>query len=270
MTSTKFQLRLRASSGADILSGKWTSELTQNQLDRISELESERDTGLNKNGNKVSFTQNKADELAELVARRDTPKDMNALPTGAKSHIEELVEKHVYNYNDHVNTFEMEKGTVCEPEGIDLYNTMFFTNYVKSESTLKKGAWVGHPDVEDEENKILLDCKLPYTKKQMPKTDEQMRSYVTSGGYDWQVKVYMYMKGWTKGRVFCALVDTPEDLIKHGHDLSLHEMHDVPMELRVRCYDVELTKDDVKRIKEREKAAQEYATFYYNQITNNV
>lgn len=266
MSLEKFPLQLRASSASSVLSGKWTNELTEIQLERIKELESERDTGLNKNGNKVSFTDNKKAELEDLTARKNSKRDMNALPTGAKSYIESLVEKYVYKYEDWVNTIEMEKGTRCETEGIDLYNTMFFTNYVKSESRLSKGVWVGHPDVEDDENKNLLDCKLPYSKKQMPKTDKQMKEYVTSGGYDWQVKVYLYMKGWTNGMVFCALVDTPEDLIKPGHDLSLHEMHDVPMNLRVRRYEVELTEEDVKRIEERAVAAQEYATYYYNQI----
>ena len=266
MSLEKFPLQLRASSASSILSGKWTNELTENQLDRIKELESERDTGLNRNGNKVSFTDKKKEELAELLERLNSKRDMNALPTGAKSYIESIVEKYVYSYEDWVNTFELEKGTRGEDEGIDLYNTMFFTNYVKSTSKLSKGIWVGHPDVEDEQNKILLDCKLPYSKKQMPKTEQQMRDYVVSGGYDWQVKVYLYMKGWRKGIVFCALVDTPEDLIRLGQDLSLHEMHDVPMELRVRRHEVELTDEDIKRIKERAVASQEYATYYYNQI----
>ena len=266
-------MKLRASSSSEIFAGR--DGLTDTQLKRMKELSERHVNWLtetdDKAKKKLELTDKMRSELKELLdANEKLERGEIELSQGAKTHIRKLVREEILNYKKpQLEIKEVQKGKIGEEEGIDLYNNKFFKSYVKSESKLvsKCGRLQGHPDIEDENEQLILDCKLPWSKVQHPITQEEIDEYVKKGGYDWQVKSYLYMKGWRVGYVFCALVDTPEELIPPYEDFDIHIMDDVPEELLVtRSSAITLTDEDIAHMERRLDAAEKYYNKYKQSI----
>lgn len=242
------KLKLRASSVAAIFTGR--DGLTEKQLQKIYDLSV-----------KEKRTAKQEEELNLLIAKRDAPVD---LPVGAKSHVEELVNKYFFKYDDHYSSKEMEKGTKVEDESIELYNRVFMTDYVKADVHLETPFLSGHPDIVDNNNKMIIDIKSSWSKKTFPK----LPRHADNDTYVWQVKAYLYMMGWTKGQIAYCLVDTPLELLTEWDDDTLHYVSHIDESKRVTIIDVELTEDDKTFMLGRLKAAKEYADKYLNELNN--
>lgn len=197
----------------------------------------------------------------ELVAKRDADPELSK---GAKSYIESVVDEYVYQYRDSINNKYTKKGTDVEDQAIEILNTLFFTDYKKSETYLQKGHFHGHPDIEDNDEQMILDTKSSWNKKTFPKKPSDCEK----AEYEWQGKLYCYMKGWSKFRLAYVLVSTPEELVPEYEDETLHYVDNLPLNLRVTYVDYELTSDDISKIERREKAAVKYAEEYYNFLIN--
>jgi len=253
--------KFRASSAAPLFTG--TDGLTDAQQkeydDFIERLKlSETDT-------KKKLTPNMEAKLASLQEKIDNfKKGIVELPQGAKTYVESVVEKRIYQYDDPISTKEMLKGTMVEDESIDRLNTLLFKSFKKSETYLEKLCFTGHPDIEDEDKEAIRDIKSPWSKKTFPKTIEQGKNTT----YEWQLKLYMYMKGWRKAYLDYVLTDTPEELIPEREDLSLHDMGDLPLEYCVTTLEYELTDDDIAHIERRGNAALKYAAEYEQVLLN--
>lgn len=262
------KLKFHASSSAPLFSGE--DELTANQISRIAELQSEKEKGVNANGNKVKWTDNKAAELADLLKRKeDFDKGIVELPKGAKSYVEEIVNQIVYGYKPSFSqkgNRPVEKGSTVEDEAIELINAYFMKDYVKSTTSLRKGHFVGHPDIEDDEEEMILDNKSSWTKETFPKLPE----HISSSTYEWQGKQYCYMKGWRKFRLVYTLMTTPENLIPENEADDLHYADDLNIGLRVTYVDFELTDKDIAHMERRHDAAVKYASEYYSKLMEKV
>ena len=254
-------LKFRASSAAPLFSG--TDGLTEAQEKEYSDLIERRKES--EDNPKKKLTPIMEEKLAKLQQKIDDFKNgIIELPQGAKTYVEERVEEKIYGYTTRVETKEMLKGTIVEDESRDRLNTLLFKSFKKSKSKLSKFCFVGHPDIEDEEEQAIRDIKSPWSKKTFPKLPEQ-------GGnttYEWQLKLYMYMKKWRKAYLDYVLTDTPEELIPDREDLSLHDMGDVPLELCVTTIEYELTDEDIEHIERRGKAALKYAVEYEQLLLN--
>jgi hypothetical protein len=235
-------MKFRARSIGNLFTG--TDGLTEKQEDTLNNLLS-----------KIKLTEKQAETRDELIAKRDAPIE---LPQGAKSYVESLVEKEVYDYKDIISTKEMEKGTLVEDESIYLYNRVFFTDYQKSELSLQMDNVSGHPDISDESSEMIIDIKSSWSKKTFPKLPEQAKNTL----YEWQVKTYLMMKGWTKGQIAYCLVNTPESLLNDWDDDTLHYVEHLDDRMRVTIVDVELTEADKRFMKGRINAAAKYYDEY--------
>ncbi len=211
---------------------------------------------------RIKLSEKQAILRDELIAKRDAPYELSA---GAKTLIEEAVEQELWGYKPSFSSRETTKGNMVEPISIDLYNRLNFTSHVKSEMSLSyKGILTGHPDIANEDTKVVIDIKSPWSKKTFPKTIEKARN----SQYEWQVKLYLFMltkqtgTHWRYGRIAYMLVNTPEELIPESEDDSLHYMDDLSDNLRQIIVPVELTDDDIKKIDERLDIAIEYANKY--------
>lgn len=258
------KLKFHASAAAPLFSG--TDGLTDTQIKRIAELQFEKDNGVNANGNKVKWTDNKDAELKDLLKRKANFDDgIVELPKGAKTYVENVVNQIVYGYRPafaQKGNRQVEKGQQVEDDAIELIGTYFMKEYKKSESSLSKGHFVGHPDIEDEEDEMILDNKSSWTKETFPTLPEQ----IDSSTYEWQGKLYCYMKGWRSFRLVYTLMTTPEGLIPENENDDLHYADDLNIGLRVTYVDYELTDEDIAHIERRHNAAVEYALKYYSKL----
>lgn len=171
---------------------------TEKDKARIEELESERDTGLNKNGNKVKFEgTKKPEELQALIKKRDTPDE---LPTGAKSYLDEVFNDVFWNRKETLDNKYLEKGLICEQDVLDLLSKTEKKLYLKNEKRLDDEYTTGCFDTE--ESREITDTKANYSKKTFDSAE--MNSL-----YDWQIKDYCRKKGYKKGWLCYGLVNSP-------------------------------------------------------------
>ena len=251
-------LKFRASACAPLFTGE--DGLTEKQEEKLSQLlAKEKRTALQEQ------------EMLDLIAKRDAEPE---LPKGAKTYIEGLVDQYVYKYEDPVDNKYVRKGLAVEDNDDEDINKSaikvasrvikIFDDYVKSKSYLTKGYFHGHPDIEDEEEQMIVDIKSSWSKKTFPKRPEDGHDST----YEWQGKLYCYMKGWYKFRLCYVLMTTPEDLVPDNESGTLHYVNDLPLNLRVTYLDYYLTDKDIQKIERREQAAVKYAKEYYNFLIN--
>lgn len=250
-----FDIRFRASTAAPLFLGE--DGLTDKQQEELDKL-------LSKPTDKLTDIQ-KA-KVNELLAKRDEVK----LSKGAKTHIEELVDQHVYEYTPTFDSKETKKGIMMESYAIDFLNTQWFANFNKAEVSYKHGSLGGHPDIEDNDEKMIVDIKCSWSKKTFPK----LPRFIDNSTYEWQGKLYLYMKSkmtgedWRKFRLVYVLMNTPEELIPEWEQDDLHYVDHLDPKHRITYIEYELTDDDIKKIESRVKMALEYANEYFNQLTN--
>jgi hypothetical protein len=249
-------LKFRASACAPLFTGE--DGLTDKQEEKLFQLlEKEKRTAL------------QDQEMLGLIAKRDAEPE---LPKGAKTYIEGLVDQHVYKYEDSIDNKYVRKGLAVEDSddedinksAIKIASRVIFADYSKSVSYLTKGHFHGHPDIEDEDEQEIVDIKSSWNKKTFPKRPEDGHDST----YEWQGKLYCYMKGWRKFKLCYVLMTTPEELVPDNESDSLHYCNDLPLNLRVTYLDYELTDKDIDKIERREKAAVKYAKEYYNFLIN--
>ena len=249
-------LKFRASACAPLFTGE--DGLTEKQEEKLSQLlAKEKRTALQEQ------------EMLDLIAKRDAEPE---LPKGAKTYIEGLVDQYVYKYEDSIDNKYVRKGLAVEDSedddinksAIKIASRVIFADYCKSVSYLQKGHFHGHPDIEDEDEQEIVDIKSSWNKKTFPKRPEDGHDST----YEWQGKLYCYMKGWRKFKLCYVLMTTPEELVPDNESDSLHYCNDLPLNLRVTYLDYELTDKDIEKIERREQAAIKYAQEYYNFLIN--
>lgn len=250
-----FDIKFRASTAAPLFLGEdGLTDKQQEELDKLISKPSDKLTDIQKA------------KVNELLAKRDEVK----LSKGAKTHIEELVDQHVYEYTPTFDSKETKKGIMMESYAIDFLNTQWFANFNKAEVSYKHGPLGGHPDIEDNDEKMIVDIKCSWSKKTFPK----LPRFIDNSTYEWQGKLYLYMKSkmtgedWRKFRLVYVLMNTPEELIPEWEQDDLHYVDHLDPKHRITYVEYELTDDDIKKIESRVKLALEYANEYFNQLTN--
>lgn len=253
-------LRLRASTSSPVFLGE--DGLTAKQQETLDELLS-----------KIKLTEKQAELRDGLIAKNNSPVELS---TGAKTLIEEYVDRKLYRYESNFSSPITEKGWAVEVDSIEVYNDVFDTKYKKLEKgdlyySIEYGIIGGHPDIVDCERRRVIDIKSSWTKKTFPKTPDKAYDL----GYQWQVKLYLYMlckmtgEEWRHGEVAHVLVSTPETIKPEWENESLHYVDEfIDDRLCVTTVPVELTDDDILKIERRVKAADEYANEYYNKLIN--
>lgn len=173
------------------------------------------------------------------------------LSVGAKTAIEKLAKQFVYGYDEEISSKYMEKGILVEDHSIDLYNSVFFTNYQKN-TERKTNDWItGECDIFTPAK--IIDIKSPWSLATFPATAQVGQDKT----YEWQGRAYMWLWDVDLFEVAYCLVNTPEELI--GFDQpELHYVDHITPELRVTR--VQYTRDKTleEKIKARVEAANEY------------
>lgn len=249
------EIKFRASSWGKLMGGVSKVGLTEAQQRLFDELSA-----------KEKLTPKQDETLADLTAKKNAPLSLTA---GGRSYVEELVDQQLYGFKPEFSTRATQKGHAVEDDSIELYNELFYKSYSKSESHLSDKYGSGHPDVEDDVLKRIVDIKSPWDKKTFPKTDSQGKNT----DYEWQVRRYLMLKGgvksgWISGEIAYCLVDTPDELIPDWENLDMHDMSDVPDHMRVTRCEVTLTEEQEELMKLAAEAALKYAKEYSEILIN--
>lgn len=153
------------------------------------------------------LTANQQKRLAELRAKRDKP---DQLPEGAKTYLREEYNRIKYGIYKSTSSREMEKGTICEPMGLELIGDVLSVltgepvMLPKSEERKQNEYFMGEKDSHF--RKILIENKCSWDKDTFDNADEDL-------GYYWQTQCYMDLFDFDEAILGYTLVDTPEHLI---------------------------------------------------------
>ena len=256
-------LKIRASSLGRLMSNDKDTSITEKQLTTLNGLLA-----------KIKLTEKQAELRDVLMLKRDAKPQLSA---GAKSYINELFMYKEFGVRQEINSKYIDKGNEVEELAIEIAGIQLgYEGLVKNEDYFENDYIIGTPDVVNDE--VLIDVKSSWSASTFPFFDTTLKNKI----YEWQLKAYMYLTGHTESYLCYCLVPTPEDLIldemrrvswKRGElgEVSIEtevnvrsyfDLSKIPTEKRVKAFKVELTKEDVKQIKEKVELAREY----YKQI----
>jgi len=254
--------RFHASSLGELMA--WKEEpLTPNQQETLKKLEEKIN-----NGKELTLRQKETiTDLYEKLRRGPS------LTSGGKTALRKILKEIIFGYKYEVYAKYANKGTYVEDDSIDLYNRYKGTNYTKNDKRFTNDILTGEPDIIDEDNKLIIDIKSSWTADTFPLFDNKL----PSTRYEWQLKAYMYLLGYTEGKVVYVLTNTPEFIVQdelykwaNAHNVldipdeveeyirSKHNYDDVPLPLRIKEFSVFLYPEDIKKIEKTDKLARNF------------
>jgi hypothetical protein len=195
----------------------------------------------------ISRKTKKTDEDKALLA----PLKLKSLSAGAKTAVENMAKELVYGYTRTFSSKYTEKGLAVENDSIDLYNSVFFTDYTKN-TERKSNEWVtGECDIFT--GKKIIDIKSSWSLDTFPAT----AAAAADTTYEWQTRVYMWLWDVEDAEVAFCLVNTPEELIGYEPP-EYHYVDQIPEVLRITRVHYKRDQQLEERIKVKVEAARRY------------
>lgn len=189
----------------------------------------------------------------------ESPKKDEALSVGAKSELEKMAKEFVYGYTDEVSSKYTDKGLQVESESLELYNSVFFTDYKKN-TERKTNDWVtGECDIFT--GTKIIDLKSSWSLLTFPARAETGRDK----DYEWQGRVYMWLWDVEEFEIAYCMVSTPQELIGFERD-EIHFVDHINPLLRVTR--VPYTRD--KALEDRIKFKVEAANAYLESLIKHI
>lgn len=162
------------------------------------------------------------DEKAILQAAKD-----KSLSAGAKTFVETIAKEYLYGFHEVVTGKYMDKGLIVEDESIELYNSVFFTDYKKNTIRLTDDYITGECDIIIPGRKGI-DIKSSWSLATFPVTAASAADKL----YEWQCRGYMRLYKVPEWEVAHCMVNTPDELIKFEQE-ELHYVDHIDEALRV-------------------------------------
>lgn len=145
------ELKFRASGVGALMVG--SVGLTDVQTKRISELENEKLTEINANGNKVKWSPNKQKELDGLIYKRENPE----LSETAKRFVRETVISAMTKARKEIKSKYLEKGLLVEDDSISLLSDIDNNFYIKNFERKSDDYFTGECDISEMD--VIQDVK---------------------------------------------------------------------------------------------------------------
>ena len=199
----------------------------------------------------------RASALGDLMT---APKEKTAvLSKGAKTVLDKMAKEFVYGFNEVISGKYMEKGIIVEDQSIELYNSVFFTNYQKN-TERKTNDWLtGECDIFT--GSKIIDIKSSWSLPTFPATSDDG----LDKGYEWQLRAYMMLWDVDEAEIVYCMVNTPDELIKFEQE-ELHFVDHIAEHLRVTIVPYKRDKGLEDVIKVKVEAAREYLANKVKQI----
>ena len=174
-----------------------------------------------------------------------------------------MAKEFVYGFKEQISSKYFEKGTLVEPQSIELRNDVFFTDFQKN-TERRENAWImGEPDIFTGHS--IIDIKSSWSLATFPATRIKALKDAEKAGYDWQVRAYMWLWDVDEAEVDYCMVNTPDDLVGY-EDPALHYVDHIDPSLRVTRV---LFKRD-KALEDKMKEKVEAARIYFDLITEMI
>lgn len=183
------------------------------------------------------------------------------LSVGAKTELESIAKQLVYGYSKEVSSKQMEKGILVEGQSIELYNSVFFTDYAKN-TERKTNDWVtGECDIFT--GSKVIDIKSPWSLDTFP----ALSASGADREYEWQLRTYMWLWDCDESEIAYCLVSTPPELVGYESE-DLHYVEEINPVLRVTRVPYKRDKALEDRIKFKVDAANAYLNALVKQIAD--
>ncbi len=241
-------------------------EATAQDVQRIQELENERDTLTNANGNKVKWTDTKQKELDKLTFLVKNPQ----LGETAKTMLKEWVIGQLTGKRKDITSKYFEHGIFAEDSVLARASNFFGCKFEKNKEQFANDYFTGEPDAFND--KLVIDAKAPYSEFTFPYFEEN-----APDGYYGQLQVYMNLTGLKKASLVYGLENHSEDEIdrlasksawKAGKEEPDMEDWDnakkeltydnLPEWMRIRTYDFEYSEEYIKKSEKLVTLARNY------------
>lgn len=183
------------------------------------------------------------------------------LSVGAKTELESIAKQLVYGYSKQVSSKQMEKGILVEDQSIELYNSVFFTNYKKNTERRTNGWVTGECDIFT--GTKVIDIKSPWSLDTFP----ALSATGTDKDYEWQLRAYMWLWEVQEAEIAYCLISTPPELIGYESE-ELHYVEEIDPTLRITR--VQYKRDEAleERIRFKVDAANAYLQILVKQIAD--
>jgi hypothetical protein len=165
------EFRIRCSSLSSIMADPQAyprDEMSQDELEALKITSAKR-------------TDAQAKMLDEVMAR--------SLSEGAKTHVHNLVRRHIYDYEEpELKGKEIQKGNAMEGSAINLLSSATGDILSKNDRLFSDGILCGTPDTWD--GSKLYDTKVPFTIESWPMVGSIAVKMARAAGYEWQGRGY--------------------------------------------------------------------------------
>lgn len=181
------------------------------------------------------------------------------LSVGAKTELEKIAKEFVYGYTSEISSKYTDKGLQVESQSLELYNSVFFTDYAKN-TVRRTNDWVtGECDIFTGDK--IIDLKSSWSLETFPATSAAGRDK----DYEWQGRVYMWLWDVEEFEIAYCMVSTPQELIGYERE-EIHYVEAINPLLRVTRVQYARDKALESRIKFKVEAANAYLTTLVKQI----
>ncbi len=192
-------------------------------------------------------------------AKSNKPEDLSV---GAMTYCRQLAKEAVYQYRASPSSKEMEKGTICEEQSIELYNEVFFTNLTKNPQR-KKNEWlIGECDLDT--GSKIIDIKTSWSLATFP----AVKSDAHDSAYEWQGRGYMMLWDRPLFELAFCMVSTPLELIG-WEDEEAHLVDHIDPALRVTTLEYARDMEKESLIKIKVEAARAYINKIFDEIATD-
>lgn len=174
------------------------------------------------------------------------------LSAGAKTYLDNIAQEYAYDFHAVISGKYMDKGIIVEDQSIELYNSVFFTDYVKNSERRTNDWLTGECDIFVPGKKII-DIKSSWSLPTFPSVARMGRDKL----YEWQGRAYMMLWDVDLFDIAYCMVNTPDELIKYEQE-DLHYVDHISEAMRVTIVPYERDAEQEEKIKIKVEAAQLY------------
>lgn len=203
-----------------------TIGVTNEQENRIKELIKERDTGINKNGNKCKWTEHKKAELEKLIYDKENP----SLPKTIETELRKIYRSERYNRRFLFTNKYVKKGISQEEESFTTYQQWLKEvkgiNYLllNNKERIENEFFSGETDCNSHfynEFGWGFDIKTSWSIETFPFKEDTL-----DARYEWQNLVYMNLTGIKKWKTVYVLVNSTESAL-HNEKMKYFYAYDM-------------------------------------------
>jgi len=220
----------------------------------------------------------RASQIGKIMTSPKTKGEL--LSKTAKTYIHEIILREKYGINKEFSSRYTDKGNQVEDIAIAMANEVLDVGFIYKNDENFQNDWItGTPDVITDE--VLLDVKCSWDATTFPFFETE----IPTKDYFYQLQGYMWLTGKTESLLIYCLVDTPleivEDEIRRAHwkfhkleeDLDLrqeieskHIFGNIPLNKRIKIFEVKRDENVIELIKEKIEVARVYYDALYQML----